>query len=120
MVIAEDDAAVRRLIEVTVKNTGCDVVAAPDGEKALELVRSRRPKLVILDVTMPLLTGTEVGKALQDDPATRGIPIIFLTSHAQEEDVLEGFRSGATDYLFKPFSPKELQVRVRSVLARTT
>lgn len=116
--IAEDDAAVRRLIEVTVKNCGCDVVAAPDGEKALALIRDLHPHLVILDVTMPMLTGTEVGKALQADPDTVGIPIIFLTSHAQEDDVLEGFRSGAVDYLFKPFSPKELQVRVRSVIAR--
>ncbi len=67
---------------------------------------------------MPLRTGLEVGKELQQDAGTRGIPIIFLTSHAQEHDVVEGFRSGAVDYLFKPFSPRELQIRIRALLAR--
>ena len=119
VVVAEDDPAIRRLIEVTVKNSGCDVVSAPDGDKALALIRERRPDLAIMDVSMPLRTGIEVGKALQSDPETKGIPVMFLTSHAQEHDVIEGFRSGAVDYIFKPFSPRELQIRIRAVLDRT-
>lgn len=119
VVVAEDDPAIRRLLEVVIRNSGCEVAAAADGDGALELIRTLRPKLAILDVSMPLRTGWEVGKELHADPETAKLPIIFLTSHTQEQDVLEGFLSGAVDYLFKPFSPRELQARVRAVLSRT-
>lgn len=116
VVVADDDPAIRRLVELTVKNIGCEVVTAPDGEQALRLIREMQPSLAILDVSMPFRSGLEVGKAIRDtSPQTA---VVFLTSHAQEHDVLEGFRSGATDYLPKPFSPKELQARLRAVLAR--
>lgn len=115
IVVADDDPTIRRLLEITVKNAGCDVVAACDGEQALRLIRELRPRLAILDVSMPFLSGLEVGKALRGNGHTA---IMFLTSHAQEQDVLEGFLSGASDYLSKPFSPKELQARLRAVLAR--
>lgn len=118
IVIAEDDDSIRRLLEVVVKNAGCKVAAAPDGEVALTMIRTLRPCLAILDVTMPVRTGLEVGKALQSDPHGPKVPIIFLTSHTQEQDVLEGFLAGAVDYLFKPFSPRELRARVHNVLAR--
>lgn len=116
IVVADDDPTIRRLLEITVKNTGCDVVGAADGEQALRLIRELRPRLAILDVSMPFRSGLEVGKALRGNGHTA---IMFLTSHAQEQDVLEGFLSGASDYLSKPFSPKELQARLRAVLART-
>lgn len=116
IVIADDDPAVRRLLEVTIKNTGCEVAVAKNGDEALELIQVLRPRLAILDVSMPYRTGWEVGREL--GRLQQSVPIIFLTSHAQEADVLEGFDSGAVDYLFKPFSPKELQARLRSALAR--
>lgn len=92
-------------------------MAAKNGEEALAFIEERHPALAILDVSMPFRSGMEVGRALREKQA--GIPIIFLTSRTQEEDVLEGFLSGATDYMFKPFSPRELQMRVKAVLART-
>lgn len=118
VVIAEDDDSIRRLLEVVVKNAGCKVASAPDGQVALTMIRTLRPRLAIMDVSMPILTGLEVGKALQSDPRGPKIPIIFLTSHTQEQDVLEGFLAGAVDYLFKPFSPRELRARIQNVLAR--
>lgn len=117
VVVADDDPAIRRLVEVTVTNAGCHVVTAKDGEQALELIETMRPRIAILDVTMPFRTGIEVGKALRERKVA--VPIIFLTSHVQEQDVLEGFLSGAIDYLFKPFSPKELQARLKAALARS-
>lgn len=118
VVIADDDPDIRRLVEMTVTNAGCDVTVASDGEEALERVRDSIPDLVILDVLMPRMDGWEVARALKSDPATREVPVMFLTSRGQEHDVLEGFDSGAIDYMVKPFSPRELQVRVRSVLAK--
>lgn len=116
VVVADDDPAIRRLVEVTVKNAGCRVVSAKDGDQALELIQTMQPALAILDVSMPFRSGLEVGRALAGGQSR--IPIIFLTSHIQEHDVLEGFLSGAVDYLFKPFSPKELQARLKAALAR--
>lgn len=116
IVVADDDPAIRRLVEVTVNNAGCRTVTANDGEQALELIETMRPRLAILDVSMPFRSGLEVGKALRERQIA--VPIIFLTSHSQEHDVLEGFLSGAIDYLYKPFSPKELQARLKAALAR--
>lgn len=118
VVIADDDPDIRRLVQITVSNAGCDVTVASDGEEALSLIREGHPDLVILDVLMPRMDGWEVAKELKGDPATAAIPIMFLTSRGQEHDVLEGFNSGAADYMVKPFSPRELQVRVRAVLAK--
>ena len=118
VVIADDDPDIRRLVEMTVTNAGCDVTVASDGEEALERVREAKPDLVILDVLMPRMDGWEVARALKSDPATAEVPVMFLTSRGQEHDVLEGFDSGAVDYMVKPFSPRELQVRVRAVLAK--
>lgn len=114
VVVADDDATTRRLIEVTVKNAGCEVLTASDGEQALALIRERRPRIAILDVQMPRMSGWEVARELRG--AAEGTRIIFLTSRAQEQDVLEGFSAGASDYLFKPFSPRELQARVKAFL----
>jgi len=105
-------------VHLTVANAGCDVTSAPDGESALAAVREVMPDLVILDVLMPRMDGWEVAKELKRDPKTAGIPIMFLTSKGQEHDVLEGFEAGGADYVVKPFSPRELQARVRSVLAK--
>jgi len=118
VVIADDDPDIRRLVQITVSNAGCDVTVASDGEQALELIRASPPDLVILDVLMPRMDGWEVARELKADPLTQGIPIMFLTSRGQEHDVLEGFNSGAADYMVKPFSPRELQVRVRAVLSK--
>jgi two-component system alkaline phosphatase synthesis response regulator PhoP len=118
VVIADDDDDIRRLVQITVSNAGCDVTPTSDGEAALEAVRRIMPDLVILDVLMPRMDGWEVAKELKKDPATEAIPIMFLTSKGQEHDVLEGFEAGGLDYVVKPFSPRELQARIRSLLAK--
>lgn len=118
VLIAEDDPATRRLIEVTVKNAGCDVICVSDGEQAVERIRAERPAVAILDGQMPRLTGFEVGRELKKHLGDLKTRIIFLTSHTQEHDVLEGFTAGASDYLFKPFSPRELKARLKAVLER--
>lgn len=119
VLVAEDDPMTRRLIEVTVGNCGCDVVCVPDGQQALDKICELNPRIAILDVQMPRLSGLEVGKELTSRGKGEGTTIIFLSARAQENDVLEGFLSGASDYLFKPFSPRELQARIRSILARS-
>ncbi len=119
VVIADDDSTTRRLVEGVVVKCGAEVAAAEDGDEALHLIQERLPALAILAISMSLRSGLEVGKELQKDSKTALIPIIFLTAHTQEQDVLEGFQSGAADYLFKPFSTKELQARVQAILARS-
>jgi len=119
VVIAAGDLVTRKLVESAVENCGVEIAVAEDGEEALRLIQTRLPSLAVLAVSMPLRTGWEIGKALQADPRTSKIPIIFLTSHTQEKDVLEGYLSGATEYLFKPFSPSDLQGRVQAILDRT-
>lgn len=114
VVVAEDDATTRRLIEVTVKNAGCEVATAGDGEQALALIRDRQPRVAILDVQMPRMSGWDVARELR--AAAQGTRVIFLSSRAQEHDILEGFSAGASDYLLKPFSPRELQARLKAML----
>ncbi len=91
---------------------------ATDGEEALEHARADNPDLLVLDKVMPKLDGFEVVRALREDPATRGIPIVMLTERTSEEDVLSGLQLGVEEYMPKPFSPHELSARVRRTLAR--
>lgn len=116
MLVADDDPLLRRLLELTVRNAGCEVLTAKNGDEVLELLADKQPVLAILDVSMPFRSGFEVARELR--ARGQNIPTIFLTSHTQEHDVLEGFSSGAVDYVFKPFSPRELQARIKSMLLR--
>ena len=97
---------------------GYDVIEAEDGEAALALARSERPALVVLDKVMPKLDGFEVVRALRADPATSTLPIVMLTDRAEEDDVLAGLGLGVEEYMPKPFSPRELSLRVARALAR--
>lgn len=117
VLVAEDDPLVRRLLVSTVRNAGCDVLSAKNGDEALDLMAVNQPVLAILDVSMPFRSGFEVARELR--ARGQSVPMIFLTSHTQEQDVLEGFLSGAVDYVFKPFSPRELQARIKSMLLRS-
>jgi DNA-binding response OmpR family regulator len=118
VLIADGDATTRKLIEGAIKKCGVQVIVAQNGQEALEGIQANLPSLAILDVSMPFVSGLEVARELRLSPATAKIPIIFLTSQTQEQDVLDGFLSGAADYVFKPFSPPELQARVQAVLDR--
>ncbi len=118
ILIAEDSSTVRRLVAARLRADGYEVTEAADGEEALEHARADNPDLLVLDKVMPKLDGFEVVRALREDPATRGIPIVMLTERTSEEDVLSGLQLGVEEYMPKPFSPHELSARVRRTLAR--
>ncbi len=119
VLVADDDADIRDLVAFKLTTAGYEVETVADGLAALEHARARRPRLVLLDVMMPGLSGLDVAHQLRADPRTATVPIILLTAKAQESDVEGGFGVGADDYVTKPFSPRELLSRVRAVLARS-
>ena len=117
VLIADDDEDIRALVSFRLERAGYSVVAARDGEEALELAIEHRPDVAVLDVMMPRLTGLEVTRRLRAEDATSGMPVILLTARVQEADVARGFEAGADDYIRKPFSPQELRARVQAILA---
>lgn len=118
ILVAEDEEDVRMLICNTLKNSGFSPLWAADGPSALETARTQAPELVVLDLMLPGMHGLEICKALKVAPETKGIPIIMLTAKAEEVDRIVGFELGADDYMTKPFSPRELVLRIQSVLRR--
>jgi DNA-binding response OmpR family regulator len=118
ILVAEDSSMVRRVVAARLASDGYEVLEAADGEQALMLVRTEHPDLLVLDKVMPKFDGFEVVRALREDPRTAGLPIVMLTERTSEEDVLGGLNLGVDEYMPKPFSPRELSVRVRRVLAR--
>jgi len=118
ILVAEDSSTVRRLVAARLAADGYEVIEAEDGEAALSLARSERPDLIVLDKVMPKLDGFEVVRALREDPATRSLPIVMLTERTSEDDVLGGLDLGVEEYMPKPFSPRELSLRVRRALDR--
>jgi two-component system phosphate regulon response regulator PhoB len=118
ILVADDESDVVTLISQNLRIAGFQVSNANDGTSALSKARSERPALVVLDVMMPGLTGLEVCKLLKGDPSTEGISVLLLTAKAEEIDRILGFELGADDYLTKPFSPRELVLRVQSILRR--
>ncbi|MEA3186985.1 MAG: two-component system, OmpR family, phosphate regulon response regulator PhoB [Chthoniobacter sp.] len=120
VLIADDEEDVLSLVASNLKNAGFTAVTASDGIEALEKTRRDLPALVVLDLMLPKLSGLDVCKALKGDAATAGIPIIMLTAKAEEVDRIVGLELGADDYITKPFSPRELVLRIKSVLRRGT
>jgi two-component system phosphate regulon response regulator PhoB len=120
ILVVDDEPDALELIQYNLKAAGFDVVTAADGEEALKKARSSQPSLVILDVMLPEVDGLEVCKTLRRDPATSAVPIIMLTAKAAEIDRVLGLELGADDYVTKPFSPRELILRVKSLLRRRT
>ena len=118
ILVAEDQQHIRALIEYKLKNSGFNVVAVEDGVAALSKAREIKPRMILLDVMMPLMTGFEVLSALKQDPTTKNIPVLLVTAQSKEEEVLKGLELGAEDYITKPFSPNELAARVKKVLLR--
>jgi two-component system, OmpR family, alkaline phosphatase synthesis response regulator PhoP len=116
ILVVDDDPHVRRLVEINLRELGCAIEMAGDGEEALARIATEKPDLVILDVMMPRLDGFETLKRLRDDPASAGIPVIMLTARSQDDDVFEGYGRGAQWYLTKPFAPDELRAAVRRVM----
>jgi DNA-binding response OmpR family regulator len=114
--VVDDDPDVRELVEYKLLQQGHDVQSAADGQEALRLVRGAKPALLLLDVMMPGLSGFDVLKELRADEATKSLPIIMLTAKAETNDVERGLALGASDYMIKPFSPRELMNRIQAHL----
>jgi type IV pilus assembly protein PilB len=119
VLIVDDYAPLRRLVNIALKQIGCEVLEAADGGDALDKVESYRPDLIISDITMPVMDGYQLCKQVRKNMGTAFIPFIMLTARDQAEDKLKGFVHGTDDYLTKPFDYRELQARVRRLLART-
>jgi DNA-binding response OmpR family regulator len=116
ILIVDDEPDVVQLIEYNLKGAGYDVITAADGAEALEQARSSSPNLIILDLMLPEVDGLDVCKVLRRDRSTAGIPIVMLTAKASETDRVLGLELGADDYVTKPFSPRELVLRVKRLL----
>lgn len=116
ILVADDDADILALVKAVLERSGHEVVAVADGAEALASVRMQRPDLAVLDITMPNVDGLEVLRRLRADVATSSLPVVLLSAQAQEADVKQGFATGATAYVKKPFSPRELVARVAELL----
>ncbi|MFN8039344.1 MAG: response regulator transcription factor [Acidimicrobiales bacterium] len=116
IVVVEDDPNIADLVDLYLRQDGYRVFQAATGERGLELVRERSPRLVVLDVGLPGIDGLEVCRQLR---ATSDVPIIMLTARDGEIDRVLGLEMGADDYVAKPFSPRELVARVKAILRRS-
>jgi len=116
ILVVDDEPDAIELIAFNLKAAGYEVVTATDGEEALKKTQSILPSLIILDLMLPEVDGLEVCKILRRDPKTSAIPIIMLTAKAAELDRVLGLELGADDYVVKPFSPRELVLRVKRLL----
>ena len=116
ILVADDEASIRRILETRLKMVGYDVVTAEDGEEAVDVFNKTNPDLVVLDVMMPKMDGYGVTREIR---RTSDVPIIILTALGDVSERITGLELGADDYVIKPFSPKELEARVKAVLRRT-
>ena len=120
VLVVEDETDVQQVIEYNLRQVGHQVVLAKDGAESLRKAREARPDLVLLDLMLPDIRGTEVCRELKADPATRSVPVIVVSACGEEVDRVVAFELGADDYVVKPFSVRELLLRVRAVLQRRT
>jgi two-component system, OmpR family, alkaline phosphatase synthesis response regulator PhoP len=116
VLVVDDEAHIRRIVEINLKRAGYRVTMAVDGVEALEKVKAERPDLVLLDVMMPRMDGFEALRILKEDAETAEIPVMMLTARAQDQDIFQGTRGGAIVYLTKPFSPQDLLTGVKQAL----
>jgi DNA-binding response OmpR family regulator len=119
VLVVEDERDIAELIKHTLERGGdIDVQIVASGDSALKAAADEPPKLIVLDLNLPVLNGIEVCRLLRTRPATKGVPIIMLTARGTESDRVSGLDAGADDYVTKPYSPRELAARVRAVLRR--
>lgn len=119
ILVVEDETNVLETLAYNLSEEGYQVLTAADGEEALELMRSQRPDLIVLDIMLPKLDGLSVCRMVRKDPEVAHIPIIMLTARGTQGDKMIGLDSGADDYITKPFGLGEFLARVRAVLRRT-
>lgn len=120
ILIVEDEKDIRELLAYSLGKEGFSVIEADNGVTALNLAGMKKPDLIILDLMLPGMDGLSVCKRMQRDPVTAGIPVIMLTAKGEEVDRIVGLELGAADYIVKPFSLREVALRIRAVLGRGT
>jgi DNA-binding response OmpR family regulator len=118
VVVAEDDEDILMLVRASLSGAGYEVAVARDGAAALELLRDRRPAAAVLDIAMPELDGLEVLSRARAEPSTAELPIVLLSARAQESDVARGYELGASKYIRKPFSPRDLVAALDELVER--
>ena len=118
ILVADDDRDIRDLVTFKLSQAGYDVQAVDNGVAALAAIEANPPRLAILDVMMPGLSGIDVLRKLRATESTKDLDVILLTARSRDSDVDTGFATGASDYIIKPFSPRELLHRVNVLLAR--
>ena len=118
ILLVEDDPDIRYLVSYKLTKSGFEVIEAADGPEGLRQAELHPPDLVILDVRMPRMSGLEVCRQLRGRARTATVPIIMLTARTRAEDIEQAYAAGASEYVAKPFSPRELQQRVESALAK--
>ena len=118
ILVVDDDARVVELLQITLTGRGYQVIVARDGATALGLVRERRPDLIVLDTRLPMTSGYTVLDTVRRDESLSHTPVVLISTDAATESRLQGLRLGADDYLVKPFSPRELIIRIRRILDR--
>lgn len=119
ILIIEDEQDLADLIAFHLEKEGYRPIVALDGKGGLEIAQSRLPDLVVLDLMLPGMMGTDVCKVLKSQPRTAAIPVVMLTAKGEEIDRVVGFELGADDYIVKPFSSRELVLRIRAILRRS-
>lgn len=119
VLVVEDEVDLQEVLRFNLQHAGHQAILASSGSDAIRLAKRFRPDLVLLDVMLPDILGTEVCRALRQDEETRGTPVIMLTAKAEEQNRVEGFELGVDDYVTKPFSVRELMLRVNAILRRT-
>lgn len=118
VLIIEDEEDIQELVNYSLSKEGYLTTAVTSGEEGLRSAKSKQPNLIVLDLMLPGMDGLEICRLLKNDPKTQHIPIVMLTAKGEESDVVTGLELGAEDYITKPFSPKVLVARIRTILRR--
>jgi len=118
VLVVEDEEDIMEVIRFNLEKEGYEVNQALSGEKALQLIEKKLPTLVLLDLMLPGINGLDLCRILKQNDRTKGIPVIMLTAKSEDADIVAGLEMGAEDYITKPFSPRVLLARVRTVLRR--
>ncbi len=118
ILIAEDEPDIRELVAFMLRFAGYEVLAATNGEEAVQTASREIPDLILMDVRMPRMTGYDACRVMKANPDLHDVPVVFLSAKGQESEIQSGLEAGAEEYLLKPFSPDELTNRVRTILAK--
>ncbi len=118
IIFVEDESDIQELVQFNLTREGFQVTGYTSGEEGLSAIKKVKPDLILLDLMLPGIDGLEICRQLKRDPRTENIPVIMITAKTEESDIVAGLELGADDYLTKPFSPKVLIARIRSVLRR--